>query len=381
LRTSPQHFRNALATYCIKGEYDFIIDKSEPTRITIHCAFDRCKWRMHASRMRNSTVIQVKVNPFPHTCPSERKGSHKAAKSRWCANEVLEWVTYNPCIGTTELMKKIKDKYNILVPYMRVYYDKEMDLDKIYGPWKESFNLLFTFKSVVEKACLGSVVEIDHHTVDYTTRGKTMNKECFRRVFVSFKACWSGFLASCRPYLVVDATALNGRFRGQLIAACAIDAHNWLFPVAYGVLEAESTESWTWFLQNLRHVIGFPHGFIIHTDACKGLDIAVDYVFPGVEHRECMQHFPANLVKSFKGKLIDDNLWLGSLTYSIKKHKFHVNQLYTNPRLKTYIETHHKYIWARSKFGEWCKVDYVNNNLAESFNAWIKKTKGVHFVE
>jgi hypothetical protein len=81
---------------------------------------------MHASRMRNSTVIQVKVNPFPHTCPSERKGSHKAAKSRWCADAVLEWVTYNPCIGTTELMKKIKDKYNILVPYMRVYYGKEM---------------------------------------------------------------------------------------------------------------------------------------------------------------------------------------------------------------------------------------------------------------
>jgi hypothetical protein len=45
-------------------------------------------------------------------------------------------VTDKPCIGTTELVKKIKEKYNILVPYMRVYYDKEMALDKIYGPWK-----------------------------------------------------------------------------------------------------------------------------------------------------------------------------------------------------------------------------------------------------
>ena len=78
--------------------------------------------------------------------------------------------------------------------------------------------------------------------------------------------------------------------------------------MAYGVLEAESTESWTWFLQNLRQVIGFPHGLTIHTDACKGLETAVDYVFPGVEHRECMRHFASNLGKSFKGKLIDDNL-------------------------------------------------------------------------
>jgi hypothetical protein len=49
---------NALATYYIKGEYDFVIDKSEPERLTVHCSFSRCKWRMHASTMRNSIIIQ-----------------------------------------------------------------------------------------------------------------------------------------------------------------------------------------------------------------------------------------------------------------------------------------------------------------------------------
>jgi hypothetical protein len=125
---------------------------------------------------------------------------------------------------------------------MRVYYEKEMVLDKIYGPWKDSFNLLYTFKAEVEKAYQESVVEIDNQTVEYTVRGRTMKKECFRRVFISFKACWKGFLAGCRPYLAMDATALNERFRGQLVATCAIDAHNWLFPVAYGVLETELAE-------------------------------------------------------------------------------------------------------------------------------------------
>ena len=61
----------------------------------------------------------------------------------------------------------------------------------------------------------GSVVEIDKHTVSYKIRGKSFEKKTFRRAFVCFKACWHGFLDGCGPYLAVDATALNGRWRGH----------------------------------------------------------------------------------------------------------------------------------------------------------------------
>jgi hypothetical protein len=35
--------RNALAAYYIKGEYDFVIDKSEPNQLTVHRAYRRCR--------------------------------------------------------------------------------------------------------------------------------------------------------------------------------------------------------------------------------------------------------------------------------------------------------------------------------------------------
>jgi hypothetical protein len=205
------------------------------------------------------------------------------------AEEVKRWVTEDHQVGTKELQKKLKEKFKIEVPYMRVFNGKQHAMDSIYGNWQESFKLLYSFKGEVEQTSPGSIVDIDHHTVEYTLRGMTMTKECFRRVFVCFEACRRGFLEGCRPYLAIDATFLTGRFKGQLVAACAVDGHNFVFPVAYGVIEAESEESWTWFLQNLRRAIAHPNGLVIHTDACKGLEVAVDNVFPGVEHRECMQ--------------------------------------------------------------------------------------------
>jgi hypothetical protein len=50
---------NALTTYCILTQNDFVIDKSEPRRLTIHCPYERWRWRLHASRMRTSKYIQV----------------------------------------------------------------------------------------------------------------------------------------------------------------------------------------------------------------------------------------------------------------------------------------------------------------------------------
>jgi transposase-like protein len=152
----------------------------------------------------------------------------------------------------------------------------------------------------------------------------TITKEFFKRVFVCFEACHWGFLEGCRRYLSIDATFLTRRFKGQLVAACAVDGHNFVFPVAYGVLETESEESWTWFLQNLRWAIAHPNGLVIHTDTCKGLEVVVDNVFPGVEHREYMRHLTANFGKKFKGKVYANNLWPTSLTCSVKKHNYHM---------------------------------------------------------
>jgi hypothetical protein len=146
-------------------------------------------------------------------------------------------------VGTKELQKKLKEKFKIDLPYMRVFNGRQHAMESIYGNWHESFKLLYLFKGELERTSPGRIIDIDHHSVEYTLKGVTMTKECFRRVFVCFEACCLGFLEGCMPYLAIDATFLTGRFKGQLVSACVVDGHNFVFPVAYSVLETESEES------------------------------------------------------------------------------------------------------------------------------------------
>jgi hypothetical protein len=89
---------------------------------------------------------------------------------------------------------------------MRVYYGKNLAMDKLYGPWNKSFDNLYRFKAQIESESPGSVVVIDNHIVG--------NKLRFSRLFLAMKACVDGFLRGCRSYLAVDSTFLFGSFRG-----------------------------------------------------------------------------------------------------------------------------------------------------------------------
>ena len=87
-------------------------------------------------------MFQIKINRFEHSCPPQGghpKDKTKLAKNRWLADAIMDWMRANPSLGATTLIKEVSKKFNIKVPYMRMFYAKEMALDRINGPWIESF--------------------------------------------------------------------------------------------------------------------------------------------------------------------------------------------------------------------------------------------------
>jgi hypothetical protein len=110
------------------------------------------------------------------------------------------------------------------------------------------------------------------------------------------KPCIDVSLSGCRPYLAIDSTFLIGKFKGQLAVDVVVDGHNWMYPIAFGVMDSKTNENWIWFMQRLREAIGSPIGLAICIYCEQAVMEGVKEVFPNVEHRECMFH----LVKKFK---------------------------------------------------------------------------------
>jgi hypothetical protein len=83
-----------------------------------------------------------------------------------------------------------------------------------------------------------------------------------------------------------------------LASATAVDGHNWMYPVCFGIFYSETSDNWEWFIQNLRGAIESPRGLTISTNAGQAIMSGVEKVFPEVEHRECMFHLVSNFKKS-----------------------------------------------------------------------------------
>ena len=292
------------------------------------------------------------------------------ATQGWCADRLADWLKKNPTKGASDCKEKLETDYGIKLKYSKAWSGMKVALEQIHGKYEESFQLLFNWAAQIEKVSPGSLVQIE--------LDKIGEKHRFKRIFVALMPCIDGFKAGCRPFVGVDASSLNGKYRGQLASATSVDGHNWLYHIAYAIFDSETEDNWKWFMEHLCKVIGDVPNLVICTDACKGLETAVGAVFPQAENRECMRHLYQNFMKHYSGEVITDHLYPAARSYTQGMFEWHMKKIFEfDPDTIDYLDQHHSRIWYRCAFSESSKCDFLTNNVSESFNAQIKKFKGL----
>ncbi|XP_058742148.1 uncharacterized protein LOC131614601 [Vicia villosa] len=135
--------------------------------------------------------------------------------------------------------------------------------------------------------------------------------DLYLKEYVCLNACKVAFAKFCRPLIGLDACFLKGDYGGQLLAAVGSDGNNQIFPIVYAVVEAETKDSWEWFinllLEDLQSVNKVSYAFI--SDQQKGLVPAVQGISEHVKQRLCVKHLYGNWKKKYSGLVLKEVFW------------------------------------------------------------------------
>ncbi|CAM8878345.1 unnamed protein product [Rhodiola kirilowii] len=299
----------------------------------------------------------------PHddlNCGRDCTGSRLS--SEYLANYYLEAFRDNPNWDIKAFRLHVKREFAVEVTYKKCWRAKRRALTVIEGSVGEQYKLLKDYCATLKMYNPGSSVYLT------TAAGH------FQRIYICLDACKRGFLTGCRPIISLDACHLKGAYNGQIHSAVGRDGNDNMFPIAYGICESESKETWLWFLENLLTDIGNSrdHGWCFISDQQKGLQEAIKELAPTSEHRFCVRHLYANFRKVFKGKQLKDGMWACARAATLAQfHKAMDNMKGLDKDAYTYLSKLDPAAWSRHGFSYFVKSDALCSNISECFNSFI----------
>ncbi|KAM6553838.1 hypothetical protein CsatB_014600 [Cannabis sativa] len=167
----------------------------------------------------------------------------------------------------------------------------------------------------------------------------------------------------------IDGTFLKTKYGGIMLVAVAYDANNQLLPVAYGIVDSENNDSWTYFLQKLRVAIGVVENLVFVSDRHQSIDHAVELIFPKAVHCACYHHIVMNVNAKFKTDAFHNQIYNVAYAWSKTECDREFEKLKKmNPAIAAYVESIGFEKWAHP----YCLGDRYNimtSNAGESFNS------------
>ncbi|XP_058783183.1 uncharacterized protein LOC131657842 [Vicia villosa] len=268
-----------------------------------------CKYYLRFSKRSGQQYWQVVSYVDEHTC--YRTADNRNAKTGWLAKRFAHVPMHSPYIKPSGLVAVALEKWEVKISYDQAYKAKRRAMDLLQGAGLNQFNHLRSYAKELLKSNPNSTVVIKC--------AEDNEAHVFERIYICLNACKLGFANYCRPLIGLDACFLKGGTGGQLMSVVGRDANNQIYPITYAVVEAETKDSWEWFLHLLIEDLGAlnqkAYGFI--SDQQKGLVPAIQGLSEHVEQRLCVKHLYGNWKKKHSGLELKEVMWAAARATTI----------------------------------------------------------------
>jgi hypothetical protein len=312
-------FKKAVEKYALAIKRVIKFPKNDLKRLRAKCAWPNCPWYILLANTTRTEGWQVSAFRDIHACPERRDNSLVTGK-RIAENFETSIIT-NPGWKIEHMKQTVQEQMHANVSISKCKRAKSIMMHKLLDSRKGQYARLFDYQEELLRSNPGSIVVVKLHP-DNTD-------SVFMRMYICFDACKRGFLAGCRKVVGLDGCFFKGPTTGELLCAIGRDANNQMYPIAWAVVEKETTESWDWFcdlfFRDLH--IGGGEGWVIISDQQKGLINAVEKWVPNVEHRMCARHIYANWRKKFKNKVLQKKFWRCAKAPNMNLFKYHKAEL------------------------------------------------------
>ena len=178
---------------------------------------------------------------------------------------------------------------------------------------------------------------------------------------------------------------LYGKYIRKLLIATSIDANGHIFPLAFAIVEEESSNSWSWFLYILRTQVTQREGICLISDRHAGIqaairDPSVGWSPPYAHHRYCLRHEASNFNDKYRNKMLKDLVYRAGSQHQPRKYEACMTELkrldkkclewFNRLDTKKWTLAHdggHRYGW-------------MTTNIAECINGVLKGARMLHIT-
>ncbi|XP_021722676.1 uncharacterized protein LOC110690155 [Chenopodium quinoa] len=179
-----------------------------------------------------------------------------------------------------------------------------------------------------------------------------------------------------RSLIEVDRAHLKGHYGGVLLSAVALDGNNEIFPIAWAIVGGEDAETWKFFLWHLKNALqdsGRGDEWCIISDRHKGIEDAIQDLWPKVGRRYCCKHLLKNFKPQFPSLLMFSLFWLACGAFNpFTFRKAMVRLKKANPlALEWFSKLGPQSVWSKHAFNPAIKSDVNKLNFVESFNSTL----------